>query len=215
MTRTVVTLALIFFHSFLVLAQQNCDLKKDENGIQIFLCETEGSPFKTIKVNFVVKTTLKQYAEGVLDIGNYPKWQSNILNPHILETISKNELIYYCEVDTPWPIAHRDLIFHLTMKQNAVTKVIKVELKQLPSYIPVKDDIVRIPKAQSLLTVTPIDENYVNVNYVIHLDIGGDVPAFLANLFAAQTPWDTFNNYRNRLQSGIISGLEINFIENY
>lgn len=181
----------------------------------MFLCETEDSPFKTINVNFVAKATLKQYAAGVLDIANYPKWQANILDPHVLKTISDKELIYYCEVDTPWPIAHRDLIFHLEMEQNPSSKVITVTLKQLPKYIPNKEDIVRIPKAQSLLTVTAIDENYVNVNYIIHLDIGGDVPAFLANLFAAQTPWDTFNNYRSLLDSGLVSEDAMDFIKNY
>jgi len=196
-------------------SQQNCDLKKDEAGIQVFLCETEDSPFKTINVNFIAKATLKEYAAGVLDIANYPKWQANILDPHVLINKSPSELIYYCEVDTPWPIDQRDLIFELKMSQDPATKVLTVTLKQLPDFIPKKDDIVRIPKAQSILTVTPLDEANVNVNYNIHVDIGGEIPAIIANLFAAQTPWQTFFNYRKRLADGKISGDEILFVENY
>ena len=108
----------ISVNAYSLFAQQDCDLKKDEDGIQVFLCETEDSPFKTINVNFVAKATLKQYAVGVLDIANYPKWQANILNPHILKQLDENEFIYYCEVDTPWPITHRDLIFHLEIKYS-------------------------------------------------------------------------------------------------
>lgn len=196
-------------------AQENCHLRKDEEGIKVFLCKTEGSSFKTIKVNFEVKTTLKEYAAGLLAINSYTQWQYNIINPKIIERISNQELIYYSEVDTPWPIAHRDLVFHLKMWQDTSSLALKMTLKQLPNYIPHKEGIVRIPEAESLLTVTPIDADRVSVNYVIHVDPGGEVPAFLTNMFAAQTPWHTFNNYRERLESGIYDKKEIPFIKNY
>lgn len=196
-------------------AQENCDFKTSDGGIEVYLCETEDSPFKTISVNFTVNATLKEYASGVLDIANYPKWQSNILQPHVLEQKSENELIYYCEVDTPWPITHRDLIFKLNMKQDPTTKVIHATLTQLPNYLPEKEDIVRIPKANSTLTVTPLGKDRLKVNYTMHIDIGGYVPPFIVNLFATQTPWNTFNNYRNRLESGAVSGTGASFIQNY
>ncbi|MDH5366951.1 MAG: START domain-containing protein [Cyclobacteriaceae bacterium] len=198
-----------------VYGQENCEQKKNEEGIQVYLCETSGSPFKTVSVNFTAKTTLKQYAAGVLDIANITKWQTNIINQYVLKTINEKELIYYCEVDAPWPIAHRDLIFRFKMSQDSTTKVLTVTLKQLPEYIPVKKDIVRVPKAESILTVTPLSESKVKVNYTIHVDPGGEVPAFIVNLFAVQGPWQTYKNYRDLLSTGAISDSEIDFIENY
>lgn len=211
----VVILSLHFTLISNVYGQENCEEKKNEEGIQVFLCETVDSPFKTVSVNFTAKATLKQYAAGVLDVTNYPTWQTNTINPHILEIRNKQEMIYYCEVDTPWPIAHRDLIFRLKMSQEATTKVLTVTLTQLPAYIPEKKGVVRIPQAHTVLTVTPIDKNTVSVNYVIHVDPGGEIPAFIANLFSTQTPWKTFHNYRDRLSTNAISGAKIDFIVNY
>lgn len=196
-------------------AQEGCHLKKDSEEIKVFLCETEGSAFKTIKVQLEAETTLKEYAAGLLDIESYKYWQYNILDPHILKVINKKEVIYYSEVDTPWPISHRDLVFHLKMWQDSTSQVLYVSLEQLPDYIPEKEGIVRIPEAKSLLSVTPINENRVSVSYIIHVDPGGEVPAFIANLFAAQTPWQTFKNYRDRLKAIRNDTSSIPFIRNY
>lgn len=196
-------------------AQENCHLKKDQDGIKIYLCESEKSSFKTIKVAFEAKGTLKSYASGVLSIDGYKEWQNSILNIYPLKTINQLELIYYSEVDAPWPVSNRDLIFHLKMKQDANTKVLTVSLEQLPTFIPLKTGIIRIPEANSLLTVTPVDKNQLKVKYVIHVDPGGDIPAFIANMFAANTPWHTFSNFRRKLESGQFKEVDSLLIENY
>jgi len=211
-----VTLFSIFFLFFSDLkAQENCQIKKDKDGIKVYLCETEDSPFKTIKVDFEAKTTLKHYAAGILDIDNYKEWQYSVLDVYTLTQISNNELIYYGEIETPWPLSHRDVVFNLKISQNSNTKTLTITLKQLPNYIPHKTGIVRVPSAESKLTVTPIDELHVKVRYILQIDPGGDVPAFLANLFAAQTPWQTFYNYRSRLETSKFSQIEVPFVSNY
>lgn len=210
---------LLFYFLFTICstsqAQENCHLKKNQDGIKIYLCETEGSSFKTIKVSFKTKGNLKSYASGVLSIDGYKEWQNSILNIYTLKIINQLELIYYSEVDAPWPVSNRDLIFHLIMKQDSSTKILTVSLEQLPNYIPQKEGIIRIPRANSLLTVTPIDKNHLKVNYVIHVDPGGDIPAFIANIFSANTPWHTFSNFKHKLELGVFRELDSLSIENY
>jgi START domain-containing protein len=198
--RAILSLGLILIYTTGI-AQNNCDLKKDEAGIKVYLCETEASSFKTIKVNFKANGTIQEYANGVLDVAGYKNWQVSILHVEILEQISETELIYYAEIDTPWPLAHRDVIFHLIVTQDDKSKILQVSLEQLPTYIPSIEHIVRVPLAKSLLTVTPIDTNRLTIEYYLEVNPGGDVPAFIANIFAANTPWNTFNNFRNKLES--------------
>lgn len=192
----------IFFISFIKsYSQDDCSLRKDNEGIKVYLCESESSPFKTIKVYFEADGTPEAYASGVIDIANYKKWQSSIISIETLKKISERELIYYSEVDAPWPISNRDLIFHITLSQDESTKALTVTLEQLPNYIPKKEGIVRIPSANSVLTVTPLNEHRLSVSYILQVDPGGDIPPILANMFAANTPWNTFNNFRNLLRS--------------
>jgi len=182
-------------------AQDDCFLRKDSDGIKVYLCETDASPFKQIKVYFETEGSLAEYASGVMNIKNYKKWQNSIIKIEVLKKITERELIYYSEVDAPWPITNRDLIFHIKLNQNLTSKVLTVTLEQLPTYIPKKEDLVRIPSAISTLTVTPIGDNRLSVSYILQVDPGGDIPPVLANLFAANTPWNTFNNFRKMLES--------------
>ena len=198
----------IIYISFLTIfytvgfAQENCSLRKNQEGIKVHLCETEGSLFKTIKVSFEAKGSIKSYASGVLHIENYKSWQGSINHVKTLKQISGTELIYYAEIDAPWPIEQRDLIFHLKVTQNQLSKVLTVTLKEMPTYIPEKEGIIRIPSAESTLTVSPITKNHLKVEYILHVNPGGGIPAFIANMFAANSPWNTFKNFRQKLENG-------------
>lgn len=196
-------------------AQENCQIKKEQGEIIVRLCENDDSPFKLITVDFEAKTTLKNYVAGILDINRYHEWQYNILNTEVLETIGSNEVIYYSEADTPWPVSNRDVIFHLTVSQDSTSKIVTVTLTQLPDFIPHKKGIIRIPKAESTLTLVPLDATHVKVNYTLHVDPGGEIPPFIANMFAAQTPWQTFSNFRDRLHAENFSKVDVSFISNY
>lgn len=197
------------------LSQANCDLRKDNDGIKVYLCESEISNFKTIVVDLEVPATLSQYAAVVLDIENYHQWQYKAINPRQVGKISKTELYYYSEVETPWPISNRDMIWHLRMSQDSLTKVLTVDLLETPDYLPEVEGVVRIPKAHSTLTVTPIDKTNVQVHYSLDVEPGGEVPAWISNMFAAQAPWQTYNTFRKRIIAQGENRVTVSFIEDF
>jgi len=180
-------------------AQTNCQLKKDDEGIKVFLCDSEISDFKTIVVDFVAPATLSQYAALILDVDNYYTWQYKIEQQKVVARKSKTDLHYYSLVETPWPTANRDMIFHLQMSQDSITKVLTVLLTQVADFMPEVDGVVRIPMAHSVLTVSPLDKTNVHVRYVLDIDPGGYVPAWVANMFSALAPWHSYNNFRNSI----------------
>ncbi len=185
----------------MAMAQKNCTLQKNEQGIRVSLCTTDSSSFKTIIVEFEAAGTLKAYASGILNVEKYHIWQHSIENIKTLKKITPHTFIYYVEVDSPWPINNRDLIFRFSLTQNLHTKALTIRLKHLPNFIPTKNGIVRIPKAESILIVTPLTATRLHVKYVLQIDPGGEIPPFIANLFAANTPWSTFNAFRNLLEA--------------
>jgi START domain-containing protein len=196
-------------------AQENCDLRKSDDGILVYLCEPEIGNFKTIKVELEVPATLSQYAALVLDVDSYEDWQYKSIDPRLVDRVSETEYYYYLQVQSPWPIDNRDMIWHLTMQQNPVTKVVTVELVEMPDYIPKTEGVVRIPQAHSTLTVTPIDKTNVQVQYIINVDPGGDIPAWIANMFAAMAPWHTYNNFRERIKAQGENRITVPFIKDF
>ena len=212
-------LVAVFFFIFqgytITLAQENCTLKKNDEGVKVYLCENEQSSFKTIIVELEVPATLSQYAAQVLDIANYPNWQDRVEQQRILEQISDTELYYYAQVSAPWPASYRDYIFHLNMEQDSLTKVINMTLKEVADYLPENDGIIRVPFAESLLTITPLSPTSVSVRYELDIDPGGELPPWLVNLFSANTPWNTYINFRKLINDQGEQRREVDFIQNF
>ena len=207
---------LVFFQAILPLsAQENCSLKKDSEGVKVYLCENEQRAFKTIIVELEVPATLSQYAAKVLDVENYFRWQDRIKDQKIVKQVSNTELYYHSEVNVPWPAADRDYIFHLNMQQDPESKVISMTLTEMPDFLPRKEGVVRVPYAKSLLTLTPISATRVSVRYVLDVDPGGEIPAWLVNMFAANTPWNTYVNFRKQIIAQGQERQEVDFIKNY
>lgn len=210
-----VIITLFLFSVLQAFSQDDCDLKKNNEGIKVYLCENERHAFKTIIVEFEVPATLAQYAAKVLDVENYYHWQDRVRKQKIIKSISATEFYYYSQVDVPWPVADRDYIFHLKMEQDTLTKVITMSLKETPEFMPEKEGIIRVPYAESLLTLTPVDSERINVRYVLDIDPGGEVPAWLINMFAANTPYNTYHNFRQQIIEQGDKRQEVNFIQNY
>lgn len=211
-----VALLLLVVHAWNIsVAQENCVIKKDDEGVKVYLCDNNKSNFKTIIVELEVPATLSQYAAQVLDIANYPNWQDRVEQQKIIKQISETELYYYAQVSAPWPASYRDYIFHLNLEQDSITKVLKMSLKEMPNYLPKVDGIIRIPFAESLLTITPISAKRVNVRFVLDIDPGGELPPWLVNMFAANTPWNTYVNFRQLIIEQGEQRQEVDFIQNY
>ena len=210
-----VLLILLLFGLHSAYPQQNCVLRKDNDGVKVYLCDNASSAFKTIIVELEVPATLAQYAAKVLDIENYYRWQDRVSEQKVLLRVSETELFYYSLVDVPWPVSDRDYIFHLNMHQDIITKVVTMTLSEVPNFIPHREDIVRVPYAESTLTLTPIDATNLNVRYELAIDPGGEVPAWLINIFAASTPWNTFHSFREQIITQGENRQEVDFILNY
>ncbi|MFY0690181.1 MAG: hypothetical protein JXQ90_23610 [Cyclobacteriaceae bacterium] len=202
---------------FALYAQQkeNCILKEDADAIYVYLCDSELSDFKEIFVEFEVEATLAQYTEAVLNVSEYSTWQYKCTNQKIVKQNSQTDFYYYAEIETPWPVDNRDVIFHLKLYQDPKTQIISQTLEEIPNFIDHYDGIVRIPKAFSTLTLIPIDEQKLKVNYHLTVDPGGEIPAFIANAFAAKAPWQTFSNIRKRFVSQGQRKKELDLVDNY
>ncbi len=61
--------------------------------------------------------------------------------------------------------------------------------------------MVRIPKSTGFWTITPISENQTKLEYQMHVEPGGYVPAWLANLKIVDTPFTFLYNLREHIEN--------------
>jgi ribosome-associated toxin RatA of RatAB toxin-antitoxin module len=180
--------------------QTDCTLRIDKDNVKVFACKAENSKIKSLKTKVNVRATPQQVIDIVLDIDGYNNWQYHTINASVLERKSETELIYYTEIVSPWPASNRDLVVSLKIEHDVPSKNIIIYAHSIPDFIPPKEGIVRVPMSKSQWTVKPVSDSELSVEFNMLVDPGGSVPAWLINMVAAEAPYESFRNFKNKIE---------------
>ena len=180
---------------------EDCDLKRDSDGIQVYVCQSGSEKFKTLRAEFILEnTSIEKYLEFLFSVEDYPNWQYNMVDADVLEKISDNEITYRSEVDAPWPVDDRELVVNLKVNQGADPDQIGIVIQNTRSDTPVKDGFIRVPFFFATYTINVINESSLKIIYNLKIDPGGSVPPWLVNIAMAEGPYVSFKN----LKKGIL-----------
>jgi len=182
------------------LAQENWKLSTQHDGIDVYTRPASNPKLKAIRVVCNMQATNSQLLAAIMDIETCSEWVYHSKKNIMIKQVSPLDLIYYSEVDVPWPCENRDFVVHIQVQQHPQTKVITVNSPCIPGYVPEKDKIVRIPHSVGNWTITPLGKNQVRAEYVLEVDPMGTIPAWLINLFATKGPLETFKNLKVHVQ---------------
>jgi len=194
------TTVLLLSHLTLAYAQTAWKLKAEDEGIKVYMSPVSDSKFKAIKVECELKATLSQVVKILLDIRACPEWLYHTKSCTLVKQVSPSELYYYSEINIPWPAQNRDFVAHLDVHQNPETKVVTVDGPAVPGFVPEKEGLVRVQSSKGLWIITPTKRGTVKVVYTLQVDPGGNIPAWLVNLFAAEGPMKSFKALKLQLK---------------
>jgi hypothetical protein len=176
--------------SIIVDAQADCKLRKDEDGIKVYTCNTDTSKFKSIKVETELNCSLDNLELCLLDFENYIHWQYNTTESKALKKISDTEFIYYARIEAPWPVSDRDMVVRLRSQRTGDQLLISANSE--PGILAEKKDLVRVPASRSQWLVKEKSKEHLEIKYEIQIDPGGNVPAWLVNWVCANAPLQSF-----------------------
>jgi hypothetical protein len=198
-TVILVSLLVISFESFS--QSKDCKLKKDSDGILIYACKAENDKFKSLKAEFTINnTTIDELMAFLKNVDNYPKWQYNMVTAKILEKRTAEMMITRSEIDAPWPVQNRELIVQYEIIPNAARNQLHIITNAVPTYpYPLSDDLVRVPASHAEWNVVQSGTN-LKVTYIMNIDPGGSVPAWIINMAIAEGPHHTFVNLKKALE---------------
>lgn len=206
-----VTLAALLY-AMAGFAGENWKLKKTTPTMKIYTGSVENSDFKSVKVETVLKGNLSQVVAVLFDISNHPQWVFNTKSTKLLKRVSDNEIIYYSEMNVPWPAENRDLVAHLHAEQKG-PGVVAIESHGEPVYVPEKDGIVRVKSSKAHWTLTAVGDDKVKIDYVVSFDPSGSVPAWLTNMFVTKGPAETFEKLQSRISLPAYKNVRFAFIK--
>jgi len=113
-------------------------------------------------------------------------------NPLILKRNSLYDFYYYTETTIPWPMSNRDVVVHLTMTRDSLNRFLKIIAAGVPGYIPEKSGKVRVVRSLIRWYVTMPSSTSISIVYTFEADPGGNMPAWLVNMFADKGPYESF-----------------------
>jgi START domain len=180
-------------------AQADWKLKTDKDGIRIYSSPFADSKIKALKVICTAQATLSQMTAVLLNINEQDEWFYHTKST-ILKQVSPTELYYYAELDFPFPFSNRDFVEHILLSQNPVTKIVTMEVQNLPDYVPAKKDIVRVTQSRCKWVVTPVSKNLIGIEFTLFADPGGSIPTWLVNMVASYGPFETFKKLKKVLK---------------
>lgn len=193
-------------------AQADWQMKEDREGIKVFTRKMDNNPLKAVKAVCTINTSLTSLTAVLLDINGTYDWVYATKKITLLKQISGTDLIYYSEIEIPWPIVNRDFIVRLKVSQDVKTRVVTVEGLSEPAYLPQNKNIVRIQHSYSKWMITPLQKDQVKVEYLLEVDPGGSVPAWLINLFATRGPFETFKKLLQQVKKPVYHHTSLPFI---
>ena len=200
MYKVLVISFLLVFNALFASAQTDWKLASETDGIKIYTSIVPGSKVKAIKVECEFNATASQFTSVILDVNHSAEWVYHTKSSILIKQVSSSELYYYSEVCLPWPAENRDFVAHLKVTQNPDTKVVTIDGPIANNIVPVKSNVVRITDSNGKWVITPMGNNHINVEYSLHADPGGDLPAWIINMFAAEGPKQIFKNLKLQLQ---------------
>ncbi len=185
----------IFLTSFVTDKPEKWKLEKNKNGVKVYSYIPKGESLKEIKMNTVVKTSLSAVVSVLQNVSDYTDWIYNCTTSKTIKKNNKSETIYYSVSDAPWPIDNRDMVLINKIHQDKKSKIVYSITGISSYYIPKNKNMVRIPKMKGIWKFTPLKNGYVNIEYLLKVDIGGKVPNWVTNMFITYGPYQSMRGF--------------------
>jgi hypothetical protein len=194
-------ICLLYLPTFLPASDKNdWTLKREKDGIDIYSRPSNCSKINDIRVDMDLTGTVEQLAAILRDINGYTDWVYSTRTATMIKKVSENEVIYYAEVGTPWPAANRDYYADLKITLNPANHSMNVVSLGMKDYQPEKKDFVRVPMSRGSWTVTTQSARKIHLQYILQIDPGGSIPAWILNSFVAKAPLETFSNLKKKME---------------
>jgi len=188
-----------------VTAQGKWELKKDENGIQVYTRKAAKGNIKELRVTCELNATKTQLVNTLQDINGYNSWVYSNRKSTILKMVNPQNIIYYTQSHLPWPIKDRDLVVELAILPGA--NVLNIQAKSLPDYLPPNNSYIRVPYSLAVWKVTEVTENRLKVDYTFSVDPGGSIPSWIVNATLTIGPFNSFVKLKEILKEQKVAAI--------
>ncbi len=172
-------------------------LKKDKDGIKVFIRNVEGIDFKEFLGVIVIDEPLEKVEALMNDVPNQVNWMCDMIESRVIKSDPVNPIQY--NVITAPMVSNRDVIIQ-TRVVRSPGKIVRYFKGITLDSVPPRKGIVRMPKMTGLWTFERIGAKQTRVTYQNLADPGGSLPSGLVNMTVLKQPFVTLKGMREQLK---------------
>ncbi|MDW3647326.1 MAG: START domain-containing protein [Bacteroidia bacterium] len=204
---------LAFSFSLLLPAQENWELKKDKDDIQVYYRDSPTSDIKELKITTLIECKLSAAVSVVNDIAEMPNWVFRCEEAEVLQGNTNSNFVFVNRTSMPFLFTDRELIFSCRTYQEKNSLITHSECKALPNFLPDSEDYVRIQNALSSWKFTPQKNGWIEAEYFLSLDPAGSIPAWLVNWGLDYGPLKTIAKFKALVKEEKYASRKLDFIK--
>ena len=182
-----------------VAAEYPWELKKDVDGIRVYVRKVEGSSILEYKGTAVVDAGPEAVVRLFEEDPRMPEWFHQCAEARLIKANTREDKVLYFVISMPWPVQDRDLVFRRVRSKDPVTGAVEYRTSSLPGVYPEQNGKVRMPYLKGLWRFTPLGDGRTEMYYQQHSEVGGHIPAWLVNRLAVNIPFNSLSRFRQLL----------------
>lgn len=183
------------------------ELARQKDGITVYTREVADSAFREFRGEVEIAANINSLMAVLDDTANFTKWMHQCAEAKLLHKESLLERYQYLVNDFPWPAADRVLLLRNRISQ-ASDRVVTVSLEgvvpdalpvQAKNALPENKSAKWVKHAKGFYRLTPMGDTRTAVEFQLHLDPAGALPASLVNSLIVDNPFDTLRQLRDQV----------------
>ena len=190
------------------LSQSSWVVSKHDDGIKVYLKDTEGNSFKSFKVETTFDADLETVLAALLDVKNIPSYYEMIFDVQDIKEISPKEATYTLYFDFPWPVKDR---FSRVESRASVNEDGSVVVLTNGITGDMKSKLIQVDKMNSIWVLKKGKGKTTEVMHSGFMDPGGKIPAWFAKKQTTKNPFRSIVRMRDRFK--YYEGIEVPFLK--
>lgn len=170
---------------------------KEQNGIRVSTREVEGSTFLAFRGETVVEAGVASLVALLYDTPTAPKWLHECSLGMTLEEVRFDENYIFQIYDLPFPVSNRKVTLHTSLTWTG--EEARLETREANDFCQAHAsrrctdveaaDMVMIERSRGYYLFRKRDANHTEVIWQQHIEPGGKVPGWLANMLVVDIPY--------------------------
>jgi hypothetical protein len=173
-------------------------LKKDKDGIKVFIRNVEGIEFKEFLGVATVDFPIEKVDRLMNNVPNQVNWLCDTIESKVISADPVNPIQY--NVITAPLVSNRDVVI-LTKVTRTPGKIMRTFRAIKHPSVPERKGIVRMPTMVGMWLFEAVGKNQTKVTYQNLADPGGSLPSGLVNMTVVKMPFVSLTNMREQLKS--------------